>query len=85
MELESIHLLWNLVLTGIVAPFVWFIVQLHNETKRLEILLNRTREEIGKEYVTRDELEKDMERLHDILNKIDEKIDRLQHKTYFQE
>ena len=38
MELESIHLLWNLVLTGIVAPFVWFIVQLHNETKRLAML-----------------------------------------------
>ena len=38
MELESIHLLWNLVLTGIVAPFVWFIVQLHNETKRLELV-----------------------------------------------
>ena len=32
-------------------PFVWFIVQLHNETKRLEILLNRTREEINRDFV----------------------------------
>ena len=43
MDMETGHLLWNLVLTGIVGPFLWFIIQQHNELKRLEILLNRTR------------------------------------------
>ena len=75
MELESIHLLWNLVLTGIVAPFVWFIVQLHNETKRLEILLNRTREEINRDFVSKEDLHKDMERMMDSLENINKKID----------
>tara|TARA_Y100000289_G_C3927183_1_gene154151 strand:- start:1555 stop:1767 length:213 start_codon:yes stop_codon:yes gene_type:complete len=69
----------------IIGPLGFLVRNALSELKRVDILLNRTREEIGKEYVTRDELEKDMERLHDILNKIDEKIDRLQHKTYFQE
>ena len=68
-----------------IIPLGFLVRNALSELKRVDILLNRTREEIGKEYVTRDELEKDMERLHDILNKIDEKIDRLQHKTYFQE
>jgi|TARA_B100001113_G_scaffold297385_1_gene255175 hypothetical protein len=75
MELESIHLLWNLVLTGIVAPFVWFIVQLHNETKRLEILLNRTREEMNRDFVSKEDLHKDMERMMDSLENINKKID----------
>ena len=75
MELESIHLLWNLVLTGIVRSFVWFIVQLHNETKRLEILLNRTREEMNRDFVSKEDLHKDMERMMDSLENINKKID----------
>ena len=75
MELESIHLLWNLVLTGIEPPFVWFIVQLHNETKRLEILLNRTREEMNRDFVSKEDLHKDMERMMDSLENINKKID----------
>ena len=83
MEFDN-HIIWNILLTMII-PLGFLVRNALSELKRVDILLNRTREEIGKEYVTRDELEKDMERLHDILNKIDEKIDRLQHKTYFQE
>ena len=75
MELESIHLLWNLVLTGIVGPFVWFIMQLHNETKRLEILLNRTREEMNRDFVSKEDLKRDMERMMDSLDNINKKID----------
>ena len=84
MEFDNITI-WNILLTMIIGPLGFLVRNALSELKRVDILLNRTREEIGKEYVTRDELEKDMERLHDILNKIDEKIDRLQHKTYFQE
>ena len=84
MEFDN-HIIWNILLTMFIGPLGFLVRNALSELKRVDILLNRTREEIGKEYVTRDELEKDMERLHDILNKIDEKIDRLQHKTYFQE
>jgi archaellum component FlaC len=55
------------------------------EQQRLSILINRTREEVAKDYVTRDQIEKDFERMKDTLERIDEKIDRLQSKTYFQE
>tara|TARA_Y100000590_G_scaffold459367_1_gene616177 strand:+ start:221 stop:397 length:177 start_codon:yes stop_codon:yes gene_type:complete len=56
-----------------------------SEQKRLDILVNKTREEIAKDYATREQIEADFEKLMASINKIDEKLDRLQHKTYFQE
>ena len=53
--------------------------------KKLDILVNKTREEIAKEYVTRDQIELDFNRLMGTIERIDEKLDRLQSKTYFQE
>ena len=75
MDMETGHLLWNLVLTGIVGPFLWFIIQQHNELKRLEILLNRTREEVNRDFVSKEDLHKDMERMMDSLDNINKKID----------
>ena len=75
MDIETGHLLWNLVLTGIVGPFLWFIIQQHNELKRLEILLNRTREEVNRDFVSKEDLHKDMERMMDSLDNINKKID----------
>lgn len=69
------HLLWNLVLTGIIGPFVWFIINLNNETKRLEILLNRTREEVARDYIQKDDLERAMKPLIESIEKIDGKLD----------
>jgi hypothetical protein len=61
------------------------IRSLLSEQKRLDILVNKTREEIAKEYVTRDQIELDFNRLMGTIERIDEKLDRLQSKTYFQE
>ena len=79
------HLLWNLVLTFVLAPLGFLIRSLLSEQKRIDILVNKTREEIAKDYVTRDQIEADFERLLLSIQRIDEKIDRLQSKTYFQE
>ena len=75
MDMETGHLLWNLVLTGIVGPFLWFIIQQHNELKLLEILINRTREEVNRDFVSKEDLHKDMERMMDSLDTINKKID----------
>jgi archaellum component FlaC len=47
------------------------------ELKRQDILINKTREEVAKEYVTKSEVKDDMNNLMDRLEKLDEKIDRL--------
>ena len=79
------HMLWNLVLTVIVVPGGWLIRSIFAEQKRIDILINKTREEIAKDYVTREQMEQTFQRIIDSIERIDEKIDRLQTKTYFQD
>ena len=56
-----------------------------SEQKRLDILVNKTREEIARDYATREQIEADFQRILDSISKIDEKLDRIQSKTYFQD
>ena len=79
------HIIWNILLTFILTPVAWMIRNIMTEQSRLAILINRTREEVAKDYVTRDQIEKDFQRMIDTIDRIDEKIDRLQSKTFFQE
>ena len=76
MELTG-YLLWNIFLTLVVAPLLYSIRTNTSELKRLDILLNKTREEMAKEYVTKQELKDDMTRVFDTLDKIEEKLDKL--------
>ena len=81
----SPYIIWNLIITVIIAPLGFLIRNVLSEQKRLDILVNKTREEIAKDYATREQIEADFVRIQNTLNKIDEKLDRLQHKTYFEE
>jgi len=72
-------------MTVIILPLGFLIRNVLSEQKRLDILVNKTREEIAKDYATREQIEADFEKLMASINKIDEKLDRLQHKTFFQE
>jgi hypothetical protein len=56
-----------------------------SEQKRLDILVNKTREEIARDYVTRDQMEVEFQKIMDAIDRLDQKLDRLQAKTYFQE
>ena len=76
MELTG-WLLWNIFLTLVVAPILYSIRENTSEIKRLDILLNKTREEMAKEYVTKQEVKDDMARVVDTLDKIEEKLDKL--------
>ena len=69
-------MLWNLVLSGFIGLIMWVIKQTYDEVQRINILLNRTREEIAKEYVTKMEVHADMNRVMDRLDALDAKLDR---------
>ena len=70
-------MLWNIALTALIALISWFAKNMWEEVGRLNILLNRTREEVAKEYVTKAEVHADMNRVMDRLDALDAKIDRL--------
>ena len=61
----------------VLAPILYSIRQNASEAKRIDILLNKTREEMAKDYVTKNELKDDMAILMDRIDKIGEKLDKL--------
>ena len=71
MELDP-SLIWNLVLTLIVAPFAWAFSKMFQEVKRLQILLNQTREE----YAKRSDVQQEVKEIITHLQRLEDKIDR---------
>ena len=73
----SAYVIWNVFITLVIAPIFYQIRQNTTELRRQDILLNKTREEIAKEYVTKSELRDDMGLIMDRIDKIGEKLDKL--------
>jgi len=73
----DVMILWNSALSLFVAIIGFFLKEKFSELQRVTILLNRTREEIAKEYVTKQEVHADITRVLDRLDRLDEKLDRL--------
>ena len=67
---------WNLLLTGGVGILGYLLREKSAELTRIQILLNRTREEIAKEYVTKSEVHADINRVLDRLDRLERKLDR---------
>jgi len=74
---SEIQIIWNALLSLIVAPLILIIAAQVREIRRIDILLNRTREELGKEYVTRTEVDNVMDRVMEAISKLSQKVDRL--------
>ena len=68
--------IWNIILTTGLGLLSWVLKEKSDELSRVTILLNRTREEIAKEYVTKIEVHADINRVLDRLDRLDEKLDR---------
>ena len=74
MEMD---MLWSAVLTVALGLVGWILRSAYAEVQRIQILLNRTREEMAKEYITKAEVHHDITRVLDRLDRLDEKLDRL--------
>ena len=70
-------MLWNIGLSVVLAMVGWILKEKAMELSRLSILLNRTREEVARDYVTKGEVHADINRVLDRLDRLDVKIDRL--------
>ena len=57
----------------VVAGGAWFIGTQAREVKRLDILINRTRED----FVSRGELRNDLQRITDSLQRLEDRLERL--------
>ena len=70
-------MIWNMILTFIVAILGWVVKDKFAEIQRLGILLNKTREEVARDHVTRAEVRADNQALIDRLDRLEQKIDRI--------
>ena len=72
MEIDPI-IFWNVILTLVIDPAIWTFRNMMIEVKRIDILLNRTRED----YASRAELKDEMQHLMDALHRVEDKLDRV--------
>ena len=72
MEINPI-LFWNGILTVVIAPAVWAFRSVLLEMKRLDILLNKTREE----YAKREDVKEDMHNVIEHLQRLEDKLDKI--------
>jgi|TARA_Y100001970_G_scaffold273876_1_gene372680 membrane protein insertase Oxa1/YidC/SpoIIIJ len=72
MEIDAM-LFWNIILTMVVVPFGWAFNKMFGEVKRLQILLNKTREE----YARKDDVKEDMHDIMDAMKRLEDKLDKI--------
>ena len=70
-------MVWNVILSVLLGLLGWILKEKSAEVHRLQVLINRTREEVAKEYVTKAEVHADINRVLDRLDRLEMKLDRL--------
>lgn len=74
-------MIWNVILSGIVAVLGFMVKGKFDELDRITILLNKTREEIARDHVTRAEMnvtvDKLGERFDNAFKRLEDKLDDL--------
>jgi hypothetical protein len=72
-------MVWNIVLTAIVGLMGFLLKSKFDELGRISILLNRTREEVARDHITRKEVDDRVEKLvlhmDQRFNRIEQKLD----------
>ena len=70
-------MLWNVVLTALLGVLAYIGHDKASEIQRLNILLNKTREEVARDNVTQAEIDRIMVHIDQRFNKLEAKIDQL--------
>jgi len=74
---SNVMMLWNAVLSVLLAIIGFLLKEKFDELKRLDILLNKTREENARDYITQAELNRLSDHIDQRLNKLEAIIDQL--------
>jgi hypothetical protein len=71
------EMLWSAALSAVLGLVGWVLKGHSDEVQRLQILLNRTREDMAREYVTKTDVQSSMNMLIARIDNLDAKIDAL--------
>ena len=70
-------MVWNIVLTAVVGLMGFLLKGKFDELSRISILLNRTREEVARDHITRREVD---DRVEKLVTHMDQRFNRLEQK-----
>jgi hypothetical protein len=70
-------MLWNMVLTVLLGVLAYIGHEKASEIQRLNILINKTREEVARDNVTQAEMDKFVQHIDQRFNRLEAKIDEL--------
>ena len=73
----DVNTIWSAGLSVLMGGLWFFIREKFDELNRLNILLNRTREEIARDYATNSEVQRITDHIDQRFNKLEAKIDQL--------
>jgi Tfp pilus assembly protein PilO len=76
----EVDIILNILFGIVIAGIGWWLKTQREELDRLRILLNRTREEMAKEYVTKSDSSQVLSQIMSKFDRLEEKIDRLMEK-----
>jgi hypothetical protein len=73
----DVNTIWSAILSAMLAGLWFFIREKFDELKRIDILLNKTREEIARDYATNSEVQRITDHIDQRFNRLEAKIDQL--------
>jgi len=73
-------MIWNAILTALFGVLAFMMKDKFAEIQRLGILVNRTREEIARDHITRAEFRQDMKQLFDRFDQLEKKLDTIRER-----
>jgi len=75
--MDNLNTIWSAGLTMVTTVIGFLLKEKFSELNRLSILLNKTREEIARDYVTQTEVQRITDHIDQRFNKLEAKIDQL--------
>ena len=70
-------MIWNLLLSIAAGSIVWWIRGINSKIDDLYSLVNKTRENIAREYALKTDVDKDLQKILDRFDRLDNKLDAM--------
>ena len=70
-------MIWNLLLSIAAGSIVWWIRGINSKIDELYGLVNKTRENIAREYALKAEVDKDLQKILDRFDRLENKLDTM--------
>jgi len=70
-------MIWNLLLSIAAGSIVWWIRGINSKIDDLYSLVNKTRENIAREYALKTDVDKDLQKILDRFDRLENKLDSM--------